>query len=160
MGQALEHQLDRFGVDLLCLVRIGAVIFNLDRYRAAPETDFEPAAAQLVEHADLLDQPQRMVQRHRPDQRTETQRACALCHGGEEHAGRGRHAERRRVVLGEVIRIESRAVVGLCNLEAILVIVCERSAVAVEMIEDPKFHNFSARRALRPADRGEPILII
>jgi hypothetical protein len=157
-GQALDHHLDRLGVDLLRLVRIGAVVFDLDRHGAAPEADLEPAAAQVVEHADFLDQAQRMVQRHRPDEWAEAQPAGALGDGGQEHAGRGRHAERRRMVLGEVVGVEPRALVGLRNLEAILVKVRQRTAIAVEMVEDAEFHCLSACRAPRLADH--PILII
>ena len=144
MGQPLEHELDRLGVDLLRLLRIDAVIFELDRRGAAPEADFEAPAAQLVEHADFLDQPQRVMERHRPDQRTEPKPRRALRHSGEEHARRGRHAERRRVVLGEMISVEPGAIVGLRNFETILVIVRKRAAVAVEVIEDTEFHFLSA----------------
>src|SRR5262249_57039908 len=58
VGQALENELDRLRVDLLRILRINAVIFELDRRGAAPEAEFEAPAAQLVEHADFLDQPQ------------------------------------------------------------------------------------------------------
>ena len=144
VGQSREHELDRLGVDLLRLLRIDAVIFELDRRGAAPEADFEAPAAQLVEHADFLDQPQRVMERHRPDQWTEAKPRRALRHRGEEHARRGRHAERRRVVLGEMISVEPGAIVGLRNFETILVIVRKRAAVAVEVIEDTEFHFLSA----------------
>ena len=47
-------------------------------------------------------------------------------------------------MLGEMVGVESRAIVGFRNLEAILVIIRKRAAVTVEMIENPKFHFFSA----------------
>src|SRR5262249_53342808 len=60
----------------------------------------------------------------------------------EEQAGRGRHANRRAVVLGDVIGVETEPVVGLDDLEPGFVIVRERVAfVAVEMIEDTEFHD-------------------
>jgi hypothetical protein len=86
VGQPLEHELDRLGVDLLRVPRIDAVVFELDRRGAAPEADFEAPTAQLVEHADFLDQPQRVVERHRPHQRTEPKPCRTLRHGGEENA--------------------------------------------------------------------------
>ena len=52
-----------------------------------PTPELEASAAQLVEHADLLDQPQRMVQRQRVDQRAEAQVPRALGHRGEENLG-------------------------------------------------------------------------
>ena len=144
MGQPLEHELDRLGVDLLRVPRIDAVIFELDRRGAAPEAEFEASAAQLIEHANFLDQSQRVMKRHRPDQRTEAKPRRALRHGGEEHARRGRHAERRRVMLGEMISVEPGAIVGLRNFETILVIVRKRAAMTVEVIEDTEFHFLSA----------------
>jgi len=44
------------------------------------------------------------------------------------------------MVLGEMISVETRAIVGFCNLEAVFVIVRQRAAVAVEVIEDTEFH--------------------
>ena len=105
--QSPHHQLDRFRVHLLGVIRVGAVIFELDRHRAAAKADLQPTSAQLVEHADFLDQPQRMVQRHRPDQRPEPQLAGALRDRAQEHARRRRHAERRRVMLGQMVGVES-----------------------------------------------------
>src|SRR5262249_18759000 len=157
-GQPFEPELDRPGVDLLRVPRIDAVVFELDRRGAAPEADFEAPAAQLVEHADFLDQPQRVVERHRPDQRTKPKPRRALRHGGKEHARRGRHPERRRMVLGEMISVEPGAIVGLRNFQAILVIVRNRTAIAVEVIEHTEFHFLSARPRL--ISSGGTILII
>ena len=56
----------------------------------------------------------------------------------EEHARRRRHAERRRVMLGEMVGVESRAIVGLDNPEAILVIVGKRPAVTVRDDRRPR----------------------
>jgi hypothetical protein len=39
-----------------------------------------------------------------------------------------------------MISVETRAIVRFCNLEAVLVKVRERAAVAVEVIEDTEFH--------------------
>src|SRR5262249_49710756 len=144
-GGPLEPELARLRVDLLRILWIDAVIFELDRRGAAPEAELEAPAAQLVEHADFLDQPQRVVERHWPDQRTKPKPRRALRHGGKEHARRGRHPERRRMVLGKMIGVESRAIVGLCNFQAILVIIRERAAVTVEVVEDTEFHFLSAR---------------
>ena len=40
---------------------------------AASDTELEAAVAQLIEHADLFDQTQRMIERQQIDERTETQ---------------------------------------------------------------------------------------
>src|SRR5437764_6847259 len=70
-----------------------------------------------------------------------------------KNARRWRHAERRRVMLGDVIGVETGAIVGLGDLEAILVIVRERTAVAIEMIKDTELHFFNAC-ADRPMPRA------
>jgi len=49
------------------------------------------------------------------------------------------------MMLGQVIRVETRAIIGLRNLEAVFIIVSKRSAVAVEMIEDAEFHLLPTR---------------
>src|SRR5262249_9908937 len=151
VGQSLDHELDCLRVDLLRVLRIDAVVFELDRCRAASEADVETPAAQLVEHADFFDQPQWVVERHRPHQRPEPKTRGALRHGGKKHARRGRHAERRRAVLGEVGGIETGPIGGLGDFEAILVAVREGTAVAVEVIEDTEFHLLSAFRCWRRA---------
>ena len=67
-GQPLEDEVERFGIDRLRLFRVLPVIDQLGRHRAAAEADLKPAAAQLIEHADLLDHAQRMIERQRIDQ--------------------------------------------------------------------------------------------
>ena len=80
------------------------------------------------------------MQRQRVDQRTKAQAARALGHRGEEDRGRGGKAERRRVVLGGVIRVEAAAIVGLDQLEPLLVEIAQRQVVAIEMVEHAEFH--------------------
>ena len=87
------------------------MVSNGDTPRPTPS--IEAAAAHLIEHAHFLDQPQRMIERQKINQRAEAQAAGALRGGGEEQAGRCRGTERRRMMLGEVIAVEPGAVVGL-----------------------------------------------
>jgi hypothetical protein len=81
-----------------------------------------------------------MVQRQRVDQRPEAKVSRALRHRGEEHARRRRHAERRGVMLGQVIGMEAGPVIGLDDLQPLLVVLCQRHVVAVEVIENAEFH--------------------
>ena len=62
---------------------VDAVIAELDRRDAAADAELEPAAAHLVEHADLFGQPQRMIERKHIDQRPEAQPLGALRDRGE-----------------------------------------------------------------------------
>src|SRR6516162_1658392 len=87
----------------------------------------------------------RMVERKRIDQRTEAQALRALSHRGEENAGRGGKAERRRVMFGGVVRIETAAIVGFDDLQPLLVECVQRTIVAIEVVENADFHSFSRR---------------
>ena len=53
--QALQDDLIGLGVDLRRRLRIDAEIADLVRRNAAPDAEFEAAAAHLVEHADFLE---------------------------------------------------------------------------------------------------------
>src|SRR5262249_3081400 len=128
----------------------GAMGGEVEGRGGAAEADVETPAAELVEHADFFDQPQRMVERHRPYQRPEPKTRGPFRHGGKKYARRRRHAQRRRVMLGEMVGVEPRAIVGLGDLESILIVVREPVAVAVEVIEDTEFHLLSAFRCWRP----------
>ena len=105
---------------------------------------------EMVEHADLFHQPDRIVERQDVDQRPEQHRPRPLGDGGEEYAGRGCHAQRRRVVLRHVVAVDSRRLVTLHHPEAVFVELGERDfAAAVDVVEDAEFH----RRAPGPAAR-------
>ena len=82
----------------------------LDPHCAAAESDLHPAAAHVVEHADLLGQTQRMVERRHVDHGPELQTPRALRDGGKIDVGGRRPAERRAVVLGDVVGIEAQSV--------------------------------------------------
>ena len=76
---------------------------------------------------------------------------CAIA--DEEHAGRRRHAERREVMLGDVIGVKAGPVERLDDFQPLLVIVAQRQIIAVEMIENAEFQRHAvpthAMRALR-----------
>jgi hypothetical protein len=46
----------------------------------------------------------------------------------------------RRVMLGDVIGVKTRAIVGFGDLEAVLVKIRQRRAGAIEVIENAEFH--------------------
>ena len=154
--ERLEDQLQPLGIDLLPVLGVLPVVGNLVGHRAAAETDLQPPAAHVIEHADFLQHPQRVMDRQRIDEGAEAQPLGALRDRREEHAGRGRHAERREVMLGDVIGVEARAVEGFDHLQPLLVVVAQRQVVAVEVIEDAEFqahagcvHSICALIALR-----------
>jgi hypothetical protein len=139
-GEALEDELEGLVIDVAGGCKIEAVGAGLERRHAAPDPELEAPAAHLIEHADFLDQAQRMVERQQIDQGPETQRACALRHRREEQAGRGGTAERRRMVLGYVIAVDTAAIIGFDELKPIGIKLPERHAGVVHMVEHTEFH--------------------
>jgi hypothetical protein len=95
-----------------------------------------------------------MIERQRIDQRPEAQALGALRDGRQEHAGARRHAKRRRVMLSDVIGVESEPVVDLGQAEAGFVVVAQRQIVAVEMIEDAELHPMWLDGGPRPVRRS------
>jgi hypothetical protein len=118
-----------------------AIISDFVGRDAAADAELEPAAAELVEHADLFEEAQRVMQRQRVDQRPEAQAPRALRHCGEKDAGSRRHAERRRMMLGQVIAADAEPVIGLDQRQPVLVKLAERLGPAVEMVEDADLHH-------------------
>lgn len=53
-------------------------IAQFDREGAATKADLDSAAAQVIQHADLLKCPQRVVEVEQHDQRTNAKSPCAL----------------------------------------------------------------------------------
>jgi hypothetical protein len=81
-----------------------------------------------------------MMQRQRIDQRSETKLSRSLRDRRKKDAGRGRHAERREMMLGQVIGEKAGAIVGLDDAQPLLEIIAQRDIVAVEVVEDTEFH--------------------
>src|SRR4029077_6067347 len=153
-------QFQSFCIDLLGLCGIESIKRGLDRGGAAAEADLQPPAAHLIEHADLLDEPNGMVKWQRINQRAEAEPARALRYGSQKHAGRRRHAERCRVMFRHMIGIETRLIISLDELEACLVIILQRQISAVEMVEYAEFHRIErvpsvvTRNLMRFADES------
>lgn len=132
-----EDHLERFHVHRLRFGRIDAEGGDLPGQHAAADADLQTPARQIIEHAQLLDQPQRIVERQAEHHRAEPEAPRALRGGGEEHGWLGCEAERRRVVLGEVPEMEAGGVVALDQPQAVLVDIGDGDArPPVEMTED------------------------
>jgi hypothetical protein len=142
MRQALDDGFKSLGVFRLRFGVILAEEKQFARRGAAPEANIEPAAAHLIEHTDLFDHPERVIERQRIDHWPEAQPLCPLRDGGEKEAGRWGRADWRAVMLGDVIAVEAESVVRLDDLEPRLVIIRERQGgVAVQVVENTEFHD-------------------
>ena len=67
--QRLHDDLIRLDIHRLRDIRIDAEIIQLMRRGAAADADLDPAVAQVIEHANFLGEPQRMMRREHIDQR-------------------------------------------------------------------------------------------
>src|SRR5262249_52158880 len=116
--------------------------------------EVEPPIREMIEHADLFDQPERIVERQAVHARPQPDAPRSLGGGREEDAGNRRQAERRGVVLGQMIGGEPRGVVLLEELKTALVEFVERNVPVVEMVEDPEIHRSSNPRLPEPVRKG------
>src|SRR5262249_15085631 len=86
-----------------------------------------------------------MIQGQKVDEWTKAQRLRVLRHSREKDARRWRHAERRRVMLRQMIRVETRSVVLFDDLQALFVQIGHGTSAAIEMIEDSELQFFHLR---------------
>ena len=136
-----QDHLQGFPVHVRTFRVIDAVIAHLERRYAAPDSHFEAPAAHLIEHADLLHQAQRMVQRQTINQRPEAKAFGALCNGGQEQVRRRRHAQRRRVMLGHMVGADTDLIVALDQLQPVFIIAGQiLTRDQIEMVEYAEFH--------------------
>src|SRR5436190_3688455 len=110
------------------------------RPSAAAHPDLEPAAAEMIQHADLFGEPQRVVGRQDINQCAEAKTPGALRRGGEKYTGRWREVKRRRMMLAHVISAKSGLVVELDQLQAIFVLFGKRRKPTVVLIEYAELH--------------------
>jgi hypothetical protein len=101
-----HDQVERLLEDLGALHEGDIEVGKLKRRDSPPDSDFEPAAAQVVEHADFRGETDRIVKRKQVDERSEAQAARSLAERGQKYPRRGRHAEGSRVMFGEMVGVE------------------------------------------------------
>ena len=156
IGQLIFGQTDTDGVEgfaelLHAGIELDTVEPDLDRRDAAADAIEKPPAAHLVEHADLIDQPQRMIERQQIHHRAEFEPLGALRDRRQKDAGRGRVAEGGVMVLGEVVAIEPGPIVRLDELQPFLEMPGQRQPAVVQMVKYPKPH----RPLLAPSLRAQ-----
>src|SRR5262245_52584182 len=64
----------------------------------------------------------------------------ALDGSGQKDTGRGRHGQRRGLVLGQMIAVEARLVGIFQALQALLVQIRELKLITIDPVEDTKLH--------------------
>jgi hypothetical protein len=117
----------------------------LDGGDAPPHAVLDAPVAQVVEHAQLLDHPEGVVERQDLHERAETDRARDLCGGRQEHLLVRRHAQVGAVVFGEVVGVEAGLVGDLDEVEPVseqLAGVGPRNAL--DVVEDAELHHVAS----------------
>src|SRR6516164_5048365 len=162
MGETEADDLERLGKLLHAALEIDAEKPDLDRRDTAADAKQKAATAHLVEHADLFDQAQRVVKRQQIDHRSKAQMPSSLSHCGQKDTRRRRIAERRRVMLGQMIAVEPGAVVGFDQFEPLLKLLGQRHPTVVDMVKDPKTHCSISPFSTHPAKmlRQCPTLVV
>ena len=107
-GQPGAEASERVDEDVARVVVLDLVKLQLIGRDPTADADVEPAAAQMIEHADFLDQPQRRIERQQIDDRPQPHALGRARDRGEIDARRRHQIERRLVVLGDVQAIECR----------------------------------------------------
>src|SRR5262252_347907 len=140
LGEALVENIQDVLVVGARLLEIDAIGVELHGRDAAPHADVEAAAAEMIEHAELFQQPQRMVERQEIEQRAEPDAPRFARGGGQKYARRRRHRQRRRVMLGEVVTVKAGGLGRLQQGEPVLVGLLQRLPARVDVIEDAELH--------------------
>src|SRR3989441_5427732 len=138
--ESLQDDLECLPIDLFGLQVVQVEVRHLVGDDPPSHAEVEAPARELIEHADLFDEPERVVERQAVHARPQADAPGTLGGRGEEDAGHRRQPQRRRVVLGQVIRVEAGGVVLLQEAQPALVELVERRLPPVEMIEDPEVH--------------------
>src|ERR1700674_4507069 len=93
--------------------RINAVEADLDRRHSSTDTELEATMAHLIKHANFFNQPDRMIEGQRINQRAESKTLCPLRTRRQEQARRRSQAKGRAVVLRKMICVETVAIICL-----------------------------------------------
>ena len=135
--EAREQDLERLGVELAALRPVDPEEPLFDRRDAAAHTQIEAPIGQLVEHADLLDHRQRMLEREDETQHAEADARRAGSHCSQEQPRPRDGAERRSVVLGQQERVEPRRLRRLDHRQALPIELMDLDhAAVIQLVPD------------------------
>src|SRR5216684_238110 len=109
---------------------------GFDGRNAATHAELEPAARELVEHADFVVEAVRVVPGQAERQGPGPQAARALEHRREQHARRRVDRERGALVLGEHVGVKAGAVCRGCKLELVRVHLARRALRSFDPVEN------------------------
>src|SRR5437868_5897766 len=109
----------------------------LVRRDPSPDTEFEPAMAQRIEHDQLFEQAHRMVERKADDGRDQLHASRLPCERSQENRLRRRRRQAVPVVLRQVVAVEAACFCPLHELDSLFVELLYRLvAASLDVIED------------------------
>ena len=141
---------ERIDEDVARLLMLDLVIFQLERRYSAADAHFEATMAQVIEHADLLDQAQRRVEREQIDQRTEPHVPGRAGDRAEIDARNRNHVEGRGVMLRNVQAVDPRIVSRAGEREPLVEQRGERTVAVLDVIKQSDLHDLSGFPAPEP----------
>ena len=130
------------------------VKFQLIGRHAAADADIEAAVAQMIEHADFLDQPQRRIERQQVDQRAEPQLLGLAGDGAKIDARHRNQIQRRGVVLGDMQAIKAGFVGGGGEFNPLIEKLRDRPCAILNVIEKSDFHAIPPSPSARKKGRN------
>ena len=140
VGQAGADAGERIHEDLARLIVRDLVEVELERRDPAPHADLEPAVAQVIEHADFLDQAQRRIERQEIDQRPQPHARGRARDRAQIDARHRHHVERGGMMLRHVQAIDAGRLGRDRELQPLVELRRERTIAALDMIEESDFH--------------------
>ncbi len=141
LRKATPDRFERLGIHAGRLGQFNAQRIEFVRRSAPTNSEFETAPTQMIENADLLEQTRGMIDRQQVNQRTKPQSPGPLRQSRHPDARRRGHAQRGAVVLAHVEAVETHAVVEFGERQPVFVLLRQRKAGAVVLIENTKFHD-------------------
>ena len=99
MGQRFLEAVIGVEEDLAGFLMIDLVEIELERRHAAPHPQLEPPLAQVIEHTDLLGEPERRIERQQIDQWAHPHLLRGARHRRQPDPRFRHHVEARRMVL-------------------------------------------------------------
>ena len=138
--QALDDQVHTLHEHFHGVIRVNAEETDFYRRHPATQAHFQPPVAEIVQHADLLNQPQRDIKRDQVHQRADAYSGSRLRQRRQEYAGRRRRAQGRAVVFRQVVAPETRGFRGLGNPDPFGVGLVQRFRAHVQVVENAEFY--------------------
>jgi hypothetical protein len=127
-GESVEENIAR-------IVVLDLVVLELVGRHAAADADVEPAIAQVIEHADFLDQAQRRIERQQINQRAKPHTFGRPRDGAEIDAGHRHQVERRGMMLGNVKAIKACGIRRFDKAQALVEQRRQRPIAMLDVIE-------------------------